>query len=443
MKLLSSQILKSGNSFLGFRIFGSVQKRIFEDILLKSLMQSQYWPQKTLANHQREMIGKVLSFASSNVPFWNANFRNKNIKSIKPMSKLDFKKIPIEKFLALETNTSNAIKTGTSGSTGVPFQFFIDKRSFLKRRALYKRVLLWGGRRSNDTIIRMLNFDRYGVEKEGVFIPCSGPNELQDKKRIIYSLAEKSRHGVIFDGFASFLLFFARIAEKDKKKFKTSFLISTAEMLGREERLFIEKIFHAPIFNCYVSREAGLIGTECEYHDGFHIHSENILVEILNDQGLPVTEGEVGNITITTFDNFIMPLIRYQLGDKGSFMSKNCPCGRTLPKIRVEGRNFSWITLPKNKTSNIFEILQPLRKRMEHIIQYQIIQKSINKILLLIVPNENFDAKIRNEISAEMRNFLGCEVHFDIREVGSIPTTQGGKQQHFISYLPRETQDLP
>jgi phenylacetate-CoA ligase len=63
-------------------------------------------------------------------------------------------------------------------------------------------------------------------------------------------------------------------------------------------------------------------------------------VEIVDDRGRDVRAGERGRVIVTGLYNYVMPFIRYELGDIAVAGAGNCPCGRTLPVIaRVEGRS--------------------------------------------------------------------------------------------------------
>jgi phenylacetate-CoA ligase len=60
-----------------------------------------------------------------------------------------------------------------------------------------------------------------------------------------------------------------------------------------------------------------------------------VIVEIVRPgTGDPVTEGEVGEVVVTTF-NGDYPLIRFGTGDLSAFLPGISPCGRT--NLRIKG----------------------------------------------------------------------------------------------------------
>ncbi len=66
----------------------------------------------------------------------------------------------------------------------------------------------------------------------------------------------------------------------------------------------------------------------------FHIFMPHIVFEMVDDYGLPVEPGDVGNILLTRLDVGAMPLIRYKVGDIGrKSTTETCPCGRGLEML--------------------------------------------------------------------------------------------------------------
>jgi phenylacetate-coenzyme A ligase PaaK-like adenylate-forming protein len=77
----------------------------------------------------------------------------------------------------------------------------------------------------------------------------------------------------------------------------------------------------------YACMEATGIGYQCEYLklNNYHIF-DNRYVEVLDDSGKPVQDGEDGRIVVTTLDERLIPLIRYDTGDIGHFTTNDCEC---------------------------------------------------------------------------------------------------------------------
>ena len=101
-----------------------------------------------------------------------------------------------------------------------------------------------------------------------------------------------------------------------------------------------------PVHDNYTSREVGYMALQCPEHDHYHVQSEGVYLEILDESGRQCRAGEVGRVVVTPLHNFAMPLIRYDVGDYAE-VGEPCPCGRGLPVLtRILGRQQDVLTLP-------------------------------------------------------------------------------------------------
>ena len=111
-------------------------------------------------------------------------------------------------------------------------------------------------------------------------------------------------------------------------------IMTSAESIYPEQRELIETVFDAPVFDRYGSREAGNIACECERHSGLHVAAPTHLVELLREDGALAGPGETGEVVVTCYETFAMPLIRYR--------SATGRRGRRAPAPAV-GRGRSWL----------------------------------------------------------------------------------------------------
>jgi phenylacetate-CoA ligase len=95
----------------------------------------------------------------------------------------------------------------------------------------------------------------------------------------------------------------------------------------------IEAAWRAKVFSTYGVTELANSLCECAAGAGGHLHDEQLHLEILDDAGNILPNGEVGEIVATTFGVEAMPLIRYRTGDCAAMFSQKCKCGRTTPRL--------------------------------------------------------------------------------------------------------------
>jgi len=95
----------------------------------------------------------------------------------------------------------------------------------------------------------------------------------------------------------------------------------------------IETAWSARLFSTYGVTELANSLCECEAGAGGHVHDQQLHVEVLDDDGQPVADGEVGEVVATTFGVEAMPLIRYRTGDCAAMSHAPCVCGRSSPRL--------------------------------------------------------------------------------------------------------------
>lgn len=106
----------------------------------------------------------------------------------------------------------------------------------------------------------------------------------------------------------------------------------TGERLSEKMRNQLEKKFDIILRQGYGTADVGCIGYECFHKTGLHI-SNRCYVEICHpDTGIPLKDGEVGEIVVTSF-NKTYPLIRLATGDLSYIDRAPCACGRTSPRL--------------------------------------------------------------------------------------------------------------
>jgi phenylacetate-CoA ligase len=106
----------------------------------------------------------------------------------------------------------------------------------------------------------------------------------------------------------------------------------TGEKFSEKLRANLEKKFDIIMRQGYGTADVGCIGYECFHKTGLHI-ANRAFVEICHpDTGIPLKDGEVGEIVVTAF-NKTYPLIRLATGDLSYIERAPCPCGRTSPRL--------------------------------------------------------------------------------------------------------------
>jgi phenylacetate-CoA ligase len=77
------------------------------------------------------------------------------------------------------------------------------------------------------------------------------------------------------------------------------------------------------------------VAFECAGQCGLHVLEDYFYPEIVDPAtGLPLAEGEEGELVLTTLSKMAMPILRYRTRDITALIPGECACGRTLRRIR-------------------------------------------------------------------------------------------------------------
>jgi phenylacetate-CoA ligase len=165
---------------------------------------------------------------------------------------------------------------------------------------------------------------------ECAIIPA-GPGNTNTQLEIMQKLRVTG-----YVGTASYLMHLGQKAENMglnlRKDLNLEVAFVTAEKLPEKVRNTLEKKFDLIMREGYGTADVGCIGYECYHKTGLHI-ANRTFVEICHpDTGIPLKDGEVGEVVVTPF-NKTYPLIRLATGDLSYIERGACPCGRTSPRL--------------------------------------------------------------------------------------------------------------
>jgi len=208
---------------------------------------------------------------------------------------------------------------------------------------------------------------------------------------------------------------------------------SIGETLGDELRRAVRRQLGVEMVDSYSSQEVGVIAIQCPDSGLYHLMADNLIVEVLDEQGRACEPGEVGEVVITDLHNFATPLLRYAIGDHAEVGSP-CSCGRNLPTLRrILGRSRNMLRYPDGSRRwprvgfDRYRDVAPVR-------QYQLIQYAADAIeMRLVVERPLLDTE-EAALCRVVQEALGFPFRLRFRYFDdNIPRSQGGKFEEFIS----------
>jgi phenylacetate-CoA ligase len=210
-----------------------------------------------------------------------------------------------------------------------------------------------------------------------------------------------------------------------------------AEPWTEEMRRRIEESTGIKAYDIYGTSElSGPLFTECMYQDGIHIWADQFLIEVIDPvTGEQLSDGERGELVITTLAKEALPLIRYRIGDITVINREECKCGRTHPRImRVLGRVDDMLII---RGINVFpgqieSVLMKIPQVGEH---FMIVVDRVNELDVMKVQiemtDEAFSDKVNDimalesKVSSSLKHVLNIAVKVELVEKGSLPRSMG------------------
>jgi phenylacetate-CoA ligase len=231
------------------------------------------------------------------------------------------------------------------------------------------------------------------------------------------------------------LLALATLVEERRRPARLQHIISIGETLSSSARATVEAAFRVRIADCYSSEEFGQIALQCPESGSYHVMSESVLTEVLNDRGEPCAPGETGRVVLTGLHNYATPLVRYAIGDMVE-VAPPCPCGRGLPSWRrIAGRERNLIAMPDGRRH------WPLTgfiacRTVAPVIQFQFVQQTLTSIEARLVVERPLSANEEDRLRELFCTWSGYpfEMGFTYFEK-DIPVGSSGKREDFVSRL--------
>jgi phenylacetate-CoA ligase len=240
-------------------------------------------------------------------------------------------------------------------------------------------------------------------------------------------------------GYVSMVQQFAAYLHDRGKRLPDSVVcaITTSEMLTDAIRAELRERLGVPVFNEYGCGEVGSIAHECE-HGSLHVMAENLVLEIVDASGQPAQSGE---LVVTDLHNIATPMIRYRLGDFATALHDKCPCGRGLPRLaRIHGRAYDFVRDRSGRRFHpeaVIYVFEMMKEQRVPIVQFQVEQVAIDKLLVRVVAAPGFGAEHTELIGTLLHRHVSAELGVEVTLVGQIPREASGKLRLVKSSLPK------
>jgi phenylacetate-CoA ligase len=135
-------------------------------------------------------------------------------------------------------------------------------------------------------------------------------------------------------GYASVIGRLARATLDGELTLRPLRVSTNSEPLLEEDRAAMRDAWNVPVHNLWGSTEIGVQAVGCGRGAGLHVCEDEVVLERVDDDGMPVGADEPAVRTLATgMANRTYPFIRYDLGDSVEWLTEACPCGSAYLRV--------------------------------------------------------------------------------------------------------------
>jgi len=380
---------------------------------------------------QGQKLHELLIYLSRNSPFYKELFANHHIDIDLIRGINDLSAIPFTTKEDLQQRNTDFLcvkrdkvveYTATSGTLGSPVTIALTENDLNRLSINEYNSFLCADGSSNDNYQLMVTLDRQfmagiayytGLRKLGAGIIRVGIGAPSLQLDTIQRLRPTAL--VVVPSFILKLIEFANKNKINLNKTSVKKAICIGENIRNNDFTFnalgkrIIEAWDIRLYSTYASTEMQTAFTECTEMHGGHLQPKLLIVELLDDNNLPVNAQVPGEVVITTLGVEGMPLLRYKTGDICMYFDEPCKCGRSSWRISpVIGRKKQMIKY-KGTTlypPALFDILNEIKEVIDFVVEIYLNEFGLDEVLLYLVSvdqTDNSDHSIRSSLQDRLR----------------------------------------
>ena len=376
------------------------------------------------------------------IPFYRERFEKAGVRPEDIKTGDDLTRLPVltkdelRKWMAEEAKNpkyKDWYADTTSGSTGKPLTVLFSPKEKAFMKANWMRAMMFAGynpvfgktmSRINahdenpggpDTFLQKLGIlrrsfvDQYAPEPEVIdAINAFKPDWLyMNKTELMRLVLYSNRTG--------------------KEIFHPKFYDPISEKVSENDRKLFKKVLGDGIIDSYGSAETGACMIRLPDRDYYIIYQDTFVVNVLDDNGQLARDGR---IVITPLSKTDLPLINYEIGDKGT-----CRTSQGVHFItNVQGRMNDYFRYENGEVTSFFEVT-PVIAHCADILQIRFIQESWDDIRVQIVRDEAASMskeEIEKYLEENLNGIFKRPFRFTFDWMDVIPPDKNGKLRMIV-----------
>ena len=400
--------------------------------------------------HLPKVKKEIVAHHLKNNPFYKAFAKDVKLddwNSIPIMTKQHLQQ-PLINRLSNGFSTKNIYVNKTSGSSGDPFIFAKDKFCHALTWAIFSDRYHWFDldiNRSKQARFYGIPLDKIGYYKERL------KDSLSNRFRFsVFDLSDnqfgknltifKSSKFDYINGYTSAIVQFAKFLKSKKMVLNTicpslKACIITSEMLFKDDLSLLEQQLGVPVINEYGAAELGLIAFQNK-ENKWVVNSEDLFVEILDENNSVLPYGKEGRIVITSIYNKAHPFIRYDLGDIGVLSKDSTTKNPILEKL--VGRTNDIVVLPSGKKAaglTFYYITKTIIENGGNVKEFIIEQLKIDTFKIIYVCTNDISPDSKVAINQAIAQYLEPSLTVLFERKDQLDRSKRGKLKQFKSFI--------
>jgi len=393
-----------------------------------------------------EKIWELFNYNNENNPFYRQLVGDSNIlnwKDVPIISKTDLMGRFEDKLVPSVLKRKLYISR-TSGSTGTPMMFARQSDFHVMVWLAVNRFYSKNGFNVNNKQARF-----YGVPLSGwIHYKEKLKDFLANRHRfVVFNLEDKifeqwinafktGGFEVIYGYTNSIIQFSNYLSEKGivlKNICPTlKACVVTSEMCSQQEQEQLVSNLGVDVFNEYGASEVCVMGFR--KHDYWEVADEMVYLEVVDENGHLVEDGETGRLLVTLLHNKVTPIVRYDIGDLAS-IKRN---GEKTIITSLQGRMNDMGILSSGKKVPGLTFYYAVHEAIGldvRIKEHQVIQKDYDYFVVNISSEGSLSSDQEVAIRSAFKLYMEQGLKIDINQVDKIERSNMGKFKHFISEL--------
>lgn len=444
MRQVWSWVLKNLALPAGDRALGQGMMR-----RLRFLERAQWWGPEALRARRDESLASLVEVAYREVPFYRELMDGARVKPSDVRRPEDLRRLPVVTKAMLRAGYPHATTRATgqktyesssSGSTGTNFSVREDQETGGWYRASFMLALGWAGWRFGEPHLQTgmtLSRDLPRRLKDAL-LRCRYVSAFDLSDRHLdatLGLMERDRIEHVW-GYPGSLYYLAQRAAAAGWNRPLGSVVTWGDNLYPRYREGIERAFGTRVFDTYGCGEGIQVAAQCGSGREYHVHTLDVVVEFLGDDGEPVGPGEAGNLILTRLHPGPMPLIRYQVGDVGVASTRAaCECGRGFELMdSIQGRDTDVVVTPAGNRL-IVHFFTGILEFFPEVNSFQVVQESPDSMVVRVLPAAGFRSETAAAIKARLVEKGAVGINIEVETVSEIPTAPSGKRRFVVSKI--------